>query len=199
MGDQRNTTRAILDAPVRPRLEPLASRLERAERGRLCADMTHGMLAELVERDPCWRVWQEVWAAGMLIPFVAVGPPGVFLIWSFDVRWTPRQAAMVMPARRRIQEELGAAWAGQVEVVFHAPRVDDYCDRAVLVDDDRDEPLDLVLVGGRLDQVLECWEPVGGVYLDETWLSWLGQAGTSRWWRSEDEARTPRRSLDDTA
>jgi hypothetical protein len=195
MGDQRNTTtRANLDAPVRPRLEPFASRLERAERGRLCADLTHEMLAALVERDPRWQVWQEVWAAGMLIPFLAVGPPGVFLIWSFDVRWTPRQAAMVMPARRRIQEELGAAWPGQVEVVFHAPRVGAYCDRAVLVEAGRGEPLDLVLVGGRVDDVLEGWKPVGGICLDDPWLEWLAQAGAPRWWRSEDEARAVRRS-----
>jgi hypothetical protein len=189
MSDQpRHEDAATRLARTRPTIEPLASRLERSARVHHNAKLTEGMLDELVARSDEWTVWPDVWVKGMLVPFLAVGPPGVFLIWAVDVRWTYGQAAMVMPARRQVQLELGEQWPGQAEAIFHAPLIDGVRERVVAVDEATGEPFDLVLVAGRIDEVLQQWEPAGGVWLDGDWLAWLRQAGAPRWWRSEEEA-----------
>lgn len=187
-GQSEHDEAAARLARARPAVEPLASRLERAARVRHNADVTRAMLADLVARDDRWTVCHDVWVKGMLVPFTVAGPPGVFLIWSVDVRWTYRQAAMVMAARRQIQSELGDQWPGQVEAVFHAPLVGDVCERVVAVDEVTEEPFDLVLIAGGIDGFLESWEPAGGVRLEDEWLAWLRQASAPRWWRSEVEA-----------
>src|SRR4051812_15904290 len=83
-----------------PRVEPLASRLERAQRVEWCRYQTRGMLDELDEASLGWRFVDNVWVKGICVPFLAFGPDaGFFLIWSIDRRWSPRQAALVAPAR----------------------------------------------------------------------------------------------------
>ena len=168
-----------------PEIEPLASRLERATRVNECKHQTWEMLEALTTRGG-WAVSPDVWVKGVCVPFLVYGWKGVFLVWSIDYRWTVRQAAMVMPARAQIQRELGSSWPGQVEVVFHSPREETGHDRQLLVDEHSEQTVEIVVVGGRIDQVLCDWEPVGQVGIDPEWGRALDKARRPRWWRSAE-------------
>jgi hypothetical protein len=168
---------------TRPRLEPLASRLERAGRVGSCKQQTLELLADLNASWPC-AVFPGVWVSGICVDFLTVTWKGVFLIWSIDYRWTVGQAAMVMPARAEVQRELGEDWPGQVEAVFHSPREGTGWTRHLLVDDESSEPVDIVIMGGRIDELLVDWKPVGEIGLDPEWIRWLCGAARPRWWRS---------------
>jgi hypothetical protein len=177
---------------ARPRVEPLASRLERAQRIEWCTYETRRMLDEVDQASLGWRFVDNVWVKGTCVPFFAFGrDAGFFLIWSFDGRWSPRQAALVAPARERIQSELGEDFPGHVEVMFHSPRENTGWHRHLLVDEPSGQPVDVVAVGGRIDEVLESWSPVAGVGLDPVWIDRLCQAGQPRWWRSGEGMRRP--------
>lgn len=172
-----------------PSVEPLASRLERADRVDACSELTQQMLADLAEAGwPC-AVFPNVWVEGICVHFLTVTWKGVFLIWSIDHRWTAHQAELVMPARTRIQQELGTEWFGQVETVFHSPRQDTDWDRRVIVDERSGEPIDIVLMTGRIDRLLIDWQPVGEVGIDPEWIRWLCGASQPRWWRSAEGRR----------
>jgi hypothetical protein len=166
-----------------PEIEPLASRLERAARVSECRQQTWEMLQTLNSRGEC-SVCPDVWVKGICVPFLLYGWRGVFLVWPIDYRWTVRQAAMVMPARDEVQRELGPNWPGQVEVIFHSPREATSHERQLLVDEESDRPIDVVIVRGRIDEVLEAWEPVGEVGIDPEWGRALDEASRPRWWRS---------------
>jgi hypothetical protein len=168
-----------------PEVEPLASRLERAARVFECRGQTWEMLEALNSRGG-WAVRPDVWVKGICVPFLVYGWKGVFLIWSIDYRWTVRQAAMVMPARDQIQAELGPSWPGQVEAVFHSPRESTGYERQVLVDEESERPVDILILGGRIDEVLGDWEPVGQVGIDPEWARVLAAASKPRWWRSAE-------------
>ena len=171
-----------------PGVEPLASRLERARRVETCRRQTEEMLVTLTERGG-WGAVPNVWVKGICVSFLAFGWRGVFLVWSIDERWTPRQAVMVMPAREQIQRELGDAFPGQVEVVFHSPREGTGSHRWVLVDDESGQPYDVIAMGGRIDEVLAEWMPAGGVGIDPEWVRWLDHASLPRWWQSSEGRR----------
>jgi hypothetical protein len=171
-----------------PRVEPLASRLERASRVNRCKEKTFEMLADLHACGAC-TIYPDVRVKGISIDFLTLTWKGVFLIWSVDHRWTTRQAAMVMPVRDQIQRELGEGWPGQVEAIFHSPRESTGWDRRVMVADESDQPIDIVIMGGRIDQLLREWQPVSQVGVDPEWLSWISQAAEPRWWRSEEGRR----------
>jgi hypothetical protein len=173
-----------------PEVEPLASRLERAARVFECRGQTWEMLESLNSRGG-WAVSPDVWVKGVCVPFFVYGWKGVFLVWSIDYRWTARQAGIAMPARDQIQQELGTSWPGQVEAVFHSPREETGYERQVLVDEESKRPVDIVIVGGRIDEVLGDWEPVGGVGIDPEWGAALDEASRPRWWRSAEGRRTP--------
>jgi hypothetical protein len=170
-----------------PAVEPLASRLERAGRVNRCKAMTCEMLKDLHTRWPC-VVHDDVRVQGISIDFLTITWKGIFLIWSIDQRWTVKQAAMVMPVRGQIQRELGERWPGHVEAVFHSPREGTGWDRRVLVDEENNEPVEIVIAGGRIDQLLEDWQPLGQVGIDPEWLRWVSQASEPRWWRSDEGA-----------
>jgi hypothetical protein len=173
----------------RPALEPLASRLERAVRVNRCGEQTFQMLAELNANWPC-TVSPDVWVRGILVPYLVVSWKGVFLIWPVDQRWTVYQAAMVMPARVQIQAELSAeGWSGQVEAVFHSPREETGWQRNVLADEQTGEPIDIVLMYGRIDELLAYWKPPCEFGIDPEWIGWLSDASKPRWWKS-DEGRS---------
>lgn len=169
---------------TRPSVEPLASRLERASRVSRCQEMTFEMLARLSASWPS-MAFADVWVRGIQVDFLVFTWKGVFLIWSIDYRWTMRQAAMVMPAREQIQCEMGREWPGQVEAVFHSPREPTQWFRHVAVDDESQEPVNLVVMGGDLDQHLIGWQPVSGVGIDPEWIRWLDRAAEPRWWLSD--------------
>ncbi len=166
-------------------LEPLASRLERADRVQQCRDLSWQMICDL--HDAGWPCLGRagVWVKGVNVDFLVFTWKGAFLVWSIDRRWTHRQAAMVMGAREQIQREL-EGWPGQVEAIFHSPRESTASYRHVGVDENTGEPLDIVIAGGRLDEVMRDWRPVGGVGLDPEWLHWLAGASQPRWWRSAE-------------
>lgn len=169
---------------TRPPVEPLASRLERGYRVNRCRELTFEMLVRLNGAWPSMVVG-DAWVRGVQIDFLTFTWKGVFLIWSIDYRWTIRQAAMVMPARDQIQREMGAEWPGQVEAVFHSPREPTGWFRHVAVDDDSEEPVNLIVMGGDLDELLIHWQPIGGVGLDPDWIRWLRGASEPRWWLSD--------------
>jgi hypothetical protein len=171
-----------------PAVDALASRLERAGRVNECRRITREMLICLHDRGPC-VVHPDVRVRGITVDFVVCSWKGVFLIWSVDHRWTAKQAAMVMPVREQIQRDLGDNWPGQVEAVFHSPRERTGWDRRVMVDDESAQPIDIVIMGGRIDQLLEDWRPLGEVGIDPEWLRWISQASEPRWWRSEEGRR----------
>jgi hypothetical protein len=170
-------------------LEPLAGRLERAGRRAACREMTGEMLARWHDEGAPCAIWDGVWVTGVFVDFIAATWKGVFLIWSIDERWTTRQAAMIMPARATIQAEM-SGWPGQVEAIFHSPRESTGCHRHVLVDEQSGEPVDIVLMGGCIDELLTHWKPAGGVGLDPEWLRWLSAASGPRWWRSAEGERS---------
>jgi hypothetical protein len=173
-----------------PEVEPLASRLERAARVFECRGQTWEMLETLNSRGG-WGVRPDVWVQGVCVPFLVYGWKGLFLVWSIDYRWTVRQAALVMPARDQIQSEVGSNWPGQVEAVFHSPREPTGYERHVLVDEETKQPFNILIVGGRIDEVLGEWEPVGRIGIDPEWGRVLDDAGKPRWWRSAEGWREP--------
>jgi hypothetical protein len=172
----------VSDRKSEPAVEPLASRLEHAARVEACRHDTELQLDELVARDPRWRVFLGAWVRGVHVHFIVVGPPGVFLVWAFDRQSSTEQAALVMPARRQIQAELGKDWPGKVEVIFHHPGGTPKWDRFVVYHDAADELIDVVHSGADLGGLLETWHPEDGVWLDERWLEWLAKASEPRWW-----------------
>jgi hypothetical protein len=172
-----------------PDVEPLASRLERAQRVETCRGMTASMMDELQQSGGTFAIAENVWVKGICVPFFVVGWKGLFLVWPIDERWTARQAVMVMPARERIQRELGDAFPSDVEAVFHSPREGTGWHRWVMVDEESGQPFDVVTMGGRIDQLLADWQPVGGVGVDPEWVRGLCQASRPRWWRSGEGRR----------
>lgn len=171
-------------------VEPLASRLERASRVGDCHTMTGDMLERwLDERGATGGYFEGVWTKGVRIDFLVFSWKGVFCVWSFDHRWTDRQAALVEPARAQIQAEM-PGYPGKVETFFHSPREPTGWTRHVMLAPETGEPVEVVTVGGDIAEVLRAWQPVGGVGLDPEWIEWLWQAATPRWWRSAEGRRT---------
>lgn len=171
---------------ARPALEPLATRLERSVRTQHVREMTYAMFADFAAGGWPILVTCGVWVNGVHVDFVVVTWKGVFLVWAVDHRWTYKQAAMVMPARVQVQMELGNGWPGQVEVIFHSPREQTGWERRMAVHPETGQAVDIVIAGGRIDEVLVQWEPAGGVGIDPEWLSWLSGASRPRWWRSAE-------------
>jgi hypothetical protein len=165
-------------------LEPLASRIERAHRVYECRAMTDNMLTSWRNEGAALLICDGVWVAGVCVDFLVFTWKGVFCVWTVDYRWTVHQAALVQPARARIQEEL-AGWPGKVEAVFHSPREPTGSSRHVLIHPDTDEPVEIVIMTGRIDEVLFHWHPVGGAGLDPEWINWLIGAAEPRWWHAD--------------
>jgi len=166
-------------------VEPLASRLERASRVSDCRDMTRAMLWDWFDGGATMAFYGGVWAKGLPIDFLVLTWKGVFCVWSVDQRWTLGQAALVEPARAQIQAEL-PGFAGKVEKVFHSPREPTGWHRHAVIHPYTEEPVELVTIGGRIDEVLAQWQPAGGVGLDPEWVMWLSHAAQPRWWRSNE-------------
>lgn len=169
-------------------VEPLASRLERASRVADCHTMTRDMLTRWVDGGASASVFGGVWVQGVRIDFLVLTWKGVFCVWSFDHRWTDRQAAFVQPARAQIQAEL-LDFPGKVETFFHSPREPTGWTRHIRVHPETDEPFEVVTAGGDIAHVLATWQPVAGVGLDPEWIVWLDHAATPRWWRSAEGRR----------
>jgi hypothetical protein len=168
-------------------VEPLASRLERAFRVSDCREMTAQMLSQWLNEGAPIAFYDGVWTKGICIDYLVLTWKGVFCVWSVDHRWTVNQAAMVQPARIQIQAEM-PGWEGKVEAVFHSPRENTGWDRHVMVDPVSNEPVEIVVMRGRIDEILLHWEPFDGIGLDPVWLDWMTRATEPRWWRSAEGA-----------
>jgi hypothetical protein len=172
-------------------LERLASRVERADRVSECRRMTAQMLLDWRGQGAPVAFYDGVWTKGICIDFLVFTWKGVFCVWSVDHRWTVNQAAMVQPARVQIQAEM-PGWEGKVEAVFHSPRQDTGWDRHVMVHPVTDDPVEIVVIRGQIDEILFHWEPFDGIGLDPEWMHWMATAAEPRWWRSaEGRIATP--------
>jgi hypothetical protein len=166
-------------------LEQLASRMERAYRVSECRQMTYKMLSDWQDEGAAITFLDGVWTNGICIDFLVFTWKGVFCVWSVDHRWTVNQAAIVQPARAQIQAEM-PGWRGRVEAVFHSPREMTHWQRQVMVHPVRNEPVEIVIMYGRIDEILLHWEPFQGQGLDPEWINWLVGAAQPRWWRSAE-------------
>jgi hypothetical protein len=172
-------------------LERLADRVERGIRISECRRMTAQMLSDWFNAGAPIMFFDGVWTKGICIDFLVFTWKGAFCVWSVDHRWTVNQAAIVQPARVQIQAEM-PGWGGKVEAVFHSPRQETGWDRHVMVHPLTDEPVEIVVMRGRIDEILFHWEPFDGIGLDPEWLDWMARAVEPRWWRSaEGRITTP--------
>ena len=181
-----------IDAFARPDdVEPLASRIERGQRVSDCRQMTGQMLADWHDNGAPIAFYDGVWTKGICIDFLVFTWKGVFCVWSVDHRWTVNQAAIVQPARVQLQAEM-PGWGGKVEAVFHSPRQETGWHRHMMVHPVSNEPVEIVVMRGRIDEILLHWKPFQGIALDPEWITWLCRAATPRWWRSaEGRITTP--------
>ena len=147
--------------------------------------MTGQMLSDWHDAGAPIAFYDGVWTKGICIDFLVFTWKGVFCVWSVDHRWTVNQAAIVQPARTQIQAEL-AGWGGRVEAVFHSPRQMTSWNRQVMIHPVTDEPVEIVVMHGRIDELLYHWEPFQGHGLDPEWITWLCRAAAPRWWRSAE-------------
>jgi hypothetical protein len=147
--------------------------------------MTDKMLSDWQEEGAPITFLNGVWTKGICIDFLVFTWKGVFCVWSVDHRWTVNQAAMVQPARAEIQAEM-SGWRGRVEAVFHSPREMTSWHRDILVHPVSKEPVEIVIMRGRIDEILLHWEPLQGHGLDPEWINWLVGASEPRWWKSAE-------------
>jgi hypothetical protein len=181
---------------TRPNLEPLTTRLSLTAEIDACRHMTFQMLEELHASQPCHiaanvRVGRSVStpegygvkSLPIAADFLVVSWTGAFLVWSWPDRYCADTIPTATRARAQIQKDLGEEWPGRVEAVFHFPREHPTgWVRNVGVDEGSDDPFDIVMAAGRLDEVLTQWEPHAGAGIDPEWLRWLSQASEPRWW-----------------
>ncbi len=196
-----------VDSWAQLKLEPLATRLADTNELEACRAMTFEMLADLhaanyplivtpnVQMGESFRGETVPWVAERLrtiaVDFLVVSWNGVFLIWSWPDRSVTEAIPAALRARARIQEEIGEEWPGTVEAVFHFPREETGWGRQLGVDEETEEPYDMVDVGGRIDKILLQWEPHDRVGIDPLWLHWLSQASEPRWWEVETTRKPP--------
>ena len=160
-----------------PAIEPLASILEYGARLTTRHIWMLQQLARLYERREPWIVAGAPRAEGLQFGAIAVGPPGIFLIWPIATRVEPALWKPMRECREHIQRCVGEQSQASVEIVVFTPihqrghmqRWMSAQFNSVLTAD-----------GNDLDRLLVEWEPVSGVYLSERWLSDLAHAARPR-------------------
>lgn len=170
---QRSTT--VEDGPA---VEPLASIVEYAKRLDARYTWMLQQLARLRERPERWIVAGparvECWHVGA----IAIGPPGLFLLWPEATRPEPAFWPNARECRAHVQRCLGERSHAGVEIVLYSPSEKrGRMQRCIDTEDDV-----LIAVGNDLDRLLSEWEPVSGVRLSEQWLSWMETASAPREW-----------------
>lgn len=158
-------------ASAEPRLADLYDRLTRSERRAAAAKLTDAQLIELRARDDIVVV--RSLRDGVAADFFVATPAGIFLIWTIDREWTAEQATLAMHLRTMLRADLGHGWHGELAAVFHSPNEPQTQMERFYSMDEYGRPIDLVLVTGRLDEVLATWTPITGVALDRQWIEKL--------------------------
>lgn len=159
-----------------PAIEPLGSILEYGARLTTRHIWMLQQLARLHERPEPWIIAGTARAEELGFGAIAVGPPGIFLIWPMASRVEPALWKPMRECREHIQRCVGEQSQASVEIVVFTPiHQRGHMQRWMDTEDDV-----LTAVGDDLDRLLAEWEPVSGVYLSEQWLGDLAQASQPR-------------------
>lgn len=159
-----------------PAIEPFASIVEYAAR---LEPRYVWMLQQLARLRDCPERWivagparVEDWHVGA----IAVGPPGLFLLWPITARVEPALWVTLRDCRAHVRRGLGEDTHAAVEIVLYEANGERPCmQRWMDTEDDV-----LIAVGENLDRLLARWEPVTGVYLSDAWLSRFEAASAAR-------------------
>jgi len=155
-----------------PAIEPLGSILEYGARLTTRHIWMLRQLARLHERPQTWIVTGISRAEDLGFGAIAVGPPGIFLVWPIATRVEPALWKPMRECREHIQRCVGERSDVSIEiVVFNPIHQRGHMQRWMDTEDDV-----LTADGDDLDRLLAEWKPVSGVYLSERWLSELAQA-----------------------
>lgn len=168
--------RSLTTASNAPSIEPFASILEYAARLGPRHIWMLQQLARLHERPEPWIVGGPSRVEDLDFGAIAVGPPGVFLIWPKATRVEPGLWDKMRDCRAHMQRCLGERSHASVEIVVFSPTHEPgHMQRWM------DAEFDMLTADGDdLDRLLAEWEPVSGVYLSEQWMSELVQASEPR-------------------
>ena len=160
-----------------PAIEPLASILEYGARLTSRHIWMLQQLARLHDRPEPWILSGITRAEDLGFGAIAVGPPGIFLIWPIASRVEPAQWKPMRECREHIHRCIGEQSDASVEiVVFNPIHQRGHMQRWMSAQ------LNDVLTadGNDLDRLLAEWEPLSGVYLSPRWLTALAQASRPR-------------------
>jgi len=159
-----------------PAVEPFASIMEYAERLGSRHLWMLQQLARLRGHSERWIVAGPARIEDWHVGAIAVGPPGLFLIWPMTTRVEPGLWNTLRECREHVQRCLGEKSRALVEVVVFSPSDErGYMQRWMNTEFDV-----LTAHGNDLDRLLAEWEPVSGVYLSDQWLSALENASQPR-------------------
>jgi hypothetical protein len=159
-----------------PAIEPLASILEYADRLGSRHLWTLRQLEKLREHPEHWIVAGPTRIESWHVGAVAIGPPGLFLIWPVTTGVEPGLWATLQECREHVQRCLSEQSQVAVEVVIFSPSHDrGHMQRWMNTEFDV-----LTADGHDLDRLLAEWEPVSGRSLSEHWLSKLEAAAEPR-------------------
>jgi hypothetical protein len=159
-----------------PAIEPFASIIEFADRlGSRHLSMLQ-QLEKLRQRPERWIVAGPARVENWHVGAIAVGPPGLFLIWPVATRVEPGLWGTLRDCREHVQRCLGVHSQVGVEVVVFSPTDErGYMQRWMNAE------FDVLTADGRdLDRLLAEWQPVSGMYLTDQWLSDFHDASGSR-------------------
>ena len=168
--------RKLVTTEDAPAVEPFASLMEYAERLGSRHLWMLRQLARLREHSERWIVAGPARIEHWHVGAIAVGPPGLFLIWPMTTRVEPGLWNTLRECREHVQRCLGEKSRALVEVVVFSPSDErGYMQRWMNTEFDV-----LTAHGNDLDRLLAEWEPVSGVYLSDQWLSDLENASQPR-------------------
>jgi hypothetical protein len=159
-----------------PAVEPFASILEYAARLGPRHIWMLQQLARLRERPEPWIVSGPTRIEDWHVGAIAVGPPGIFLIWVKTTRTEPALWSTLRQCRAHVQRCLGEHGHPSVEIVLFSPTHQrGHMQRWMDIEDDM-----LTAYGSDLDRLLVEWEPVSGVYLSDRWIARVASASRPR-------------------
>lgn len=178
--------RRVTDASTHPHLEPLASYAEYLKR----LEKARGdLMTQLGRLGPEWVVCGTGRLEGWGLGAMAVGPPGIFLLWPIAGSPEPMLCLRSDECRQWVQREVGAQWPGVVEIVFYLPHSKPgSIERDVSPHGERGDSWNvLYATGWNLHELLSDWEPASGVYIAAEWLEQFADSAQERWKRPDGD------------